>query len=261
FSIATPAETQFEIARFILEHKKPVLVEKPLALTSRDARTLKKMADEAGVPLMVGHVLLFHPAIRRIKTFIREGKIGKLQYLYSNRLNLGAVRKEENILWSFAPHDISIFQYIIEALSKEVISRGGAFLQPHIHDSSMTILTYPNNIIGHIFVSWLHPFKEQRRVVIGSKGMLSFEDSSNDRNIYFYEKGIDWIQGEPVIRGMDRLRLSPMNAPCRSRRSCNISSAALMAVVWRLPTGRTPSRCWKSSKRRLRVSLEVGRSR
>jgi len=200
FSVATPAETHFEIARFILEHKKPVLVEKPLALTSRDARTLKKMADEAGVPLMVGHVLLFHPAIRRIKSLIREGKIGKLQYLYSNRLNLGAVRKEENILWSFAPHDISIFQYIIEALPKEVISRGGAFLQPHIQDSTMTILTYPNNTIGHIFVSWLHPFKEQRLVVIGSKGMLSFEDSSNDRNIYFYEKGIDWIQGEPVKR-------------------------------------------------------------
>jgi len=200
FTVATPAETHFEIARFILEHKKPVLVEKPLALTSKDARTLKKMADEAGVPLMVGHVLLFHPAIRRIKSLIREGKIGKLQYLYSNRLNLGTVRKEENILWSFAPHDISIFQYIIEALPKEVVSRGGIFLQPHIHDSTMTVLTYPNNVIGHIFVSWLNPFKEQRLVVIGSKGMLSFDDSSNDRDIYFYEKGIDWIQGEPVKR-------------------------------------------------------------
>ena len=149
---------------------------------------------------MVGHLLLFHPAIRKIKELIEKGKIGKLEYIYSNRLNLGTVRTEENILWSFAPHDISIFQYFIGSLPVEVISRGGAFLQPHIHDSSMTVLTYPGNIVGHIYVSWLHPFKEHRMVVIGSKGMFSYEDSSDDKNILFYEKGIDWIQGEPIKR-------------------------------------------------------------
>ena len=200
FTVATPAETHFKIAEFIITHKKHVLVEKPLTLKASEARRLKELAEENNVNLMVGHLLLFHPAIRKIKKLIKKGKIGKLEYIYSNRLNLGTVRTEENILWSFAPHDISIFQYFIGSLPVEVISRGGAFLQPHIHDSSMTVLTYPGNIVGHIYVSWLHPFKEHRMVVIGSKGMFSYEDSSEDKNILFYEKGIDWIQGEPIKR-------------------------------------------------------------
>ena len=200
FTVATPAETHFEIAEFIISHKGHILVEKPLTLKTSEARRLKELAEENGVNLMVGHLLLFHPAIRKIKELIKKGKIGKLEYIYSNRLNLGTVRTEENILWSFAPHDISIFQYFIGSLPVEVVSRGGAFLQPHIHDSSMTVLTYPGNIVGHIFVNWLHPFKEHRMVVVGSKGMFSYEDSSNDKNILFYEKGIDWIQGEPIKR-------------------------------------------------------------
>ncbi|MEA1934995.1 MAG: Gfo/Idh/MocA family oxidoreductase, partial [Thermodesulfobacteriota bacterium] len=183
FTVATPAETHFEIAEFIISHNKHVLVEKPLTLKAKDSRRLKEFAEENGVNLMVGHLLLFHPAIRKIKELIEKGKIGKLQYIYSNRLNLGTVRTEENILWSFAPHDISIFQYFIGSPPIEVVSRGGAFLQPHIHDSSMTVLTYPDNIVGHIFVNWLHPFKEHRMVVVGSKGMLSYEDSSDDKNI------------------------------------------------------------------------------
>ena len=200
FTVATPAETHFEIGEFLLKQKKHVLIEKPITLTAEHARQLKKTAENSGVNLMVGHVLLFHPVIRKIKELIDQGKIGKLQYIYSNRLNLGTVRKEENILWSFAPHDISIFQYFIEKLPIEIVSRGGAFLQPNIQDSTMTILTYPDNIVGHIFVSWLHPFKEHRVVVIGSKGMLSYEDSSEDKQLMFYEKGIDWIQGEPIKR-------------------------------------------------------------
>lgn len=159
FIVATPAETHFEIASFIINHNKHVLVEKPIALKTSEAKSLKKLAEKNNVNLMVGHILLFHSAIRKIKELIKTGKIGKLQYIYSNRLNLGTVRTEENILWSFAPHDISIFQYFIESFPTKIISRGGAFLQPHRHDLSMTILTYSNNIIGHIFVSWLHPFK------------------------------------------------------------------------------------------------------
>lgn len=200
FTVATPAETHFEIARALLKNKKPVLVEKPITLRAEEARELKALSDSTGTPLMVGHVMLFHPAIRKIKELLASDKIGKLQYIYSNRLNLGTVRKEENILWSFAPHDISIFQFLIGSLPVEVVSRGGAFVQPHIHDSTMTILTYPNNIVGHIFVSWLHPFKEHRLVVIGSKGMLSYEDHSPEKELLFFEKGIDWVKGEPVSR-------------------------------------------------------------
>jgi len=183
FTIATPVETHYEIAKHLIEHKKHVLVEKPISLHVSEAKELKALAEENRVNLMVGHVLLFHPAIRKIKELIDSGKIGKLQYIYSNRLNLGTVRTEENILWSFAPHDISIFQYLIGCLPTEIVSRGGAFLQPHLHDTTMTILTYPGNLVGHIFVSWLHPFKEHRMLVIGSKGMLSFEDSSEGKEL------------------------------------------------------------------------------
>lgn len=200
FSVVTPAETHFYIAHYLLEKGNHVLVEKPMALTVHDASVLQKSAEKHGVRLMVGHVLLFHPAIRKIKELIDSGKIGKLQYLYSNRLNLGTVRKEENILWSFAPHDISLFQFLIGKKPEEIVSRGGAFLQPAIHDSTLTILKYPDNIVGHIFVSWLHPFKEHRLVVIGSKGMVSFDDSSKEKQLLYYEKGIDFIQGEPIKR-------------------------------------------------------------
>ncbi|MBN2200811.1 Gfo/Idh/MocA family oxidoreductase, partial [bacterium] len=200
FIVATPAETHFQIAEQLLSMKKPVLVEKPITLASSEARRLRTLSEKEGVPLMVGHVLLFHPAIRKIKELIDSGKLGKIEYLYSNRLNLGTVRKEENILWSFAPHDISIFQYIIGDRPVEVVSRGGAFVQPAIHDSTLTVLRYPGNIVGHIFVSWLHPFKEHRLVVIGSKGMISYEDASDSREILFYEKGIDWVKGEPIKR-------------------------------------------------------------
>jgi UDP-2-acetamido-3-amino-2,3-dideoxy-glucuronate N-acetyltransferase len=200
FTVATPAETHFEIAHKIISSGAHVLVEKPITLESTQARALKALADKKNVRLMVGHVMLFHPAIVKMKELVSQGKIGKLEYIYSNRLNLGTVRKEENILWSFAPHDISIFQHLIGGYPIEVVSRGGAFIQPHIHDTTMTVLTYPNNVVGHIFVSWLHPFKEHRIVVIGTKGMLSFEDSSANKDILFYEKGVDWINGEPVSR-------------------------------------------------------------
>ena len=200
FVIATPAHTHAALARFVIDHGRHVLVEKPLALVARDARELCAAAERAGVVLMVGHVLLFHPAIRRIGELIRSGKIGRLQYLYSNRLNLGTVRTEENILWSFAPHDISIFDHWIGSPPLEVESRGGVFLQPAIQDTTHTLLRNPDNVVGHVFLSWLHPYKEHRIVVIGSKGMLSFEDSSTEKHVLFYEKGIDWVQGEPVPR-------------------------------------------------------------
>ncbi len=200
FTVATPAETHYRIAKTLIEAKKHVLVEKPITLTSAHARELQALAHQHGVNLMVGHVLLFHPAIRKIKDMVDSGKLGKLQYLYSNRLNLGTVRTEENILWSFAPHDISIFQYLVGTRPDEVTSRGGAFLQPHLHDSTMTMLSYPGNVVGHIFVSWLHPFKEQRLVVIGSKGMVSFDDSTAEKALMYYEKGFDWIHGQPIKR-------------------------------------------------------------
>ena len=197
FIIATPAETHNEIGRRIIRSGHHVLIEKPLALSTNTALELVELAERESVNLMVGHLLLFHPAIHRIKELVDQGKVGQLYYLYSTRLNLGTVRTEENVLWSFAPHDISVLDHLVGKPSISIHASGGKYLQENIDDFTITQLLYPDNIRAHIFVSWLHPFKEQRLVVIGSKGMISFDDSSKDKYIYFYDKGISIENGIP----------------------------------------------------------------
>jgi|TARA_Y100000031_G_scaffold30667_1_gene33958 UDP-2-acetamido-3-amino-2,3-dideoxy-glucuronate N-acetyltransferase len=198
YIVATPAATHSQIAKIIIQNRSHVLVEKPLALNVKDASELNELAQENEINLMVGHLLLFHPAILKIKEMINDGAIGELQYLYSNRLNLGTIRSEENILWSFAPHDISIFQFLVKKFPIEVLSRGGCFVQTDLHDTTMTVLQYTENIFGHIFVSWLHPFKEHRLIVIGSKGMISFDDSSDDKKLIYHDKSINISDGIPT---------------------------------------------------------------
>ncbi len=198
YVVAAPASLHYEIAKKILSNKLPVLVEKPMTLSAETSLELVELAKENKVQLMVGHVLLFHPAIIKIKELIDNGKIGQLYYIYSNRLNLGTVRTEENVFWSLAPHDISILDYLVGKPSIRTESKGSRFLQKNVFDYTMTQLTYPDNIQAHIFVSWLHPFKEQRLVIIGSEGMISFEDSSAEKEILFYDKRIDFVKGIPL---------------------------------------------------------------
>ncbi len=198
--VSTPASTHYEIAKECLKAGKHVLVEKPLALFSEQARELQELARARGLILMVGHILLYHPAILEIKNLVDKGVLGKLQYLYSNRLNLGTVRREENILWSFAPHDISVLNFLVQKQPVSVEARGTVFLQPGIHDVTLTNLRYPGNVSAHIFVSWLHPFKEQRLVVVGDKSMAVFEDSKDAKKLLLYRKGIDLIAGELKTR-------------------------------------------------------------
>ena len=197
FTIATPAETHYEIAKTIMEAGKHILIEKPFTLNIEHAEELIKLSDENNVNLMVGHVLLFHPAIIKIKELINNGKIGHLQYIYSNRLNLGQVRTQEDVFWSLAPHDISIFQYFTDSFPKEIKAQGSSFLQKGIHDSTITYLKYPNGEEGHIFVSWLHPFKEHRLVVIGSEAMIAFEDSAEGKPLKLFSKKFDMRNGIP----------------------------------------------------------------
>jgi len=193
--IATPAETHFEIAKKCIEAGKNILVEKPITLFVNECRELIESAAKKNLVLMVGHVLLYHPAILIIKEMLESGKLGKLQYIYSNRLNLGVVRTEENILWSFAPHDISIIQFLTGCSPENIFASGASFLQKVIEDTTVTILKYPNNISTHIFVSWLHPFKEHRLTVIGSEGMVVFEDTLKNEKLKFYKKGFKNIDG------------------------------------------------------------------
>ncbi len=198
--VATPAETHHPIAKKALLAGKDVYVEKPLALKVEDAEELKTLAAEKDRILMVGHLLLYHPAIVKMKEMISAGEIGRIYHIYSHRLNLGKVRQEENALWSFAPHDISVILYFLDTTPERVSCQGGMFLQPKIHDVTLTSLEFPENQMAHIHVSWLHPFKEHRLVVIGSKKMLVFEDSVSENKLRLYDTGIDWSEGEPIPR-------------------------------------------------------------
>ncbi len=198
YVLATPAETHYGLGWRLLEQGQHVLIEKPLALSSRHSGELLQLARRRGCRLMVGHLLLFHPAIIKIKELIDGGKVGQLYYISSSRLNLGTVRTEENVFWSFAPHDISVLEYLVGAEPLAVEAKGSKFLQEKIYDVTMTQFTYPGGVHAHIFVSWLHPFKEQKLVVIGSRGMITFDDSSPEKEILFYNKRIDWVKGQPV---------------------------------------------------------------
>lgn len=194
--ISTPAETHYEVTKALLESGKNVLTEKPLTFISKETEDLIRIAEVRKLKLMTGHVLLFHPAVKKMKELIDTNILGKIHYIYSNRLNLGTIRKQENILYSFAPHDVSIMQYLLGSYPVHISASGGSFLQKGIEDSTITILKYPNNVHCHIFVSWLHPFKEQRFVVVGDKGMLVFEDSAKTEKLKFYTKGFNVINGE-----------------------------------------------------------------
>ena len=187
--VATPAETHYKITKLLLESGKNVLVEKPITLNLDEAHELTKIAKAKNRKLMVGHVLFYHPAVRKMKEGIDKGEIGKLQYIYSNRLNLGSIRSEENILWSFAPHDVSVIQYLTDSYPIEVFAKGADFVQNGIEDTTLTFLKYPDEIAAHIFVSWLHPFKEQRMIVVGEEGMYVFEDTLKTEKLKFYKKG------------------------------------------------------------------------
>ncbi len=199
FTVATPAKMHYRNAKKIIESKNHVLVEKPITMNKEQAIELNRLANENNVNLMVGHLLLFHPAFIKIKEILKEGKLGELQYIYSNRLNHGVIRSDENVFWSLAPHDISLFQFFFREMPFEVICSGADILQSGIHDTTITSLKYPGKKMGHIFVSWLHPFKEHRFIIIGSKGMIHFEDSLESRPLLFYNKSVDFKNNIPII--------------------------------------------------------------
>lgn len=203
--IATPAATHFDLAKKSLLKGRDVFVEKPLALTVKDGQELVDIAEKEGRILMVGHILQYHPAVIKLKELISAGELGKIQYVYSNRLNIGKLRTEENILWSFAPHDISVILLLLGDEPVRVTAQGGDYLNKGICDTTMTILEFRNEVKGHIFVSWLHPFKEQKLVVVGSKGMVVFDDVTKEK-LFLYPHLIEWKDGKiPVAQKADHV--------------------------------------------------------
>jgi predicted dehydrogenase len=217
--IATPAETHYWMAREAIEAGKDVLVEKPLTLDVAEGEQLVELAGKRGAILMVGHLLEYHPAVLRLRELIESGEIGELQYIYSNRLNLGKVRREENILWSFAPHDIAITLRLVGEWPERIAATGGAYLQPAIADVTVTNIEFPTGVRAHIFVSWLHPYKEQRLVVVGSKRMAVFDDVRKDAKLVVYDQGVEFVDGEPVARKNEGVT-EPLEAGEPLRRQC-----------------------------------------
>jgi UDP-2-acetamido-3-amino-2,3-dideoxy-glucuronate N-acetyltransferase len=198
--IAAPAVRHYELSRQALEAGRDVFVEKPLALRVPEAEKLVTLARRRKRVLMVGHILEYHPAVRKLAELVSSGDLGEILYVYSNRLNLGKVRAEENILWSFAPHDISVILRLLGALPDWASTTGQHYLQHEVADVTMTCLGFPGRTRAHIFVSWLHPIKEQKLVVIGSRKMAVFDDVAREGKLKLYDKGIEWQLGLPVVR-------------------------------------------------------------
>jgi UDP-2-acetamido-3-amino-2,3-dideoxy-glucuronate N-acetyltransferase len=201
--IATPASSHYGLTKAALEADKDVFVEKPLALTVREGAELVELAHKRSRILMVGHILRYHPAVTKLKDLIKGGELGKIQYIYSNRLNIGKLRTEENILWSFAPHDISVILELLEEEPISVTAFGGDYLSDGVYDVTLTTLEFRNQVKAHIFVSWLHPFKEQKLIVVGSKAMVVFDDVSEGK-LFIYPHKIEWKEGKiPVAQKAD----------------------------------------------------------
>lgn len=196
--IATPAETHAELVRRALEAGKDVLVEKPLCLDIDEGRQLVAFAEHRGRILMVGHLLWYHPAVLKLRDLVRAGELGRIQYIYSNRLNLGKIRREENILWSFAPHDVSVILGLLSEMPETVQAQGGNYLHQKIADVTVSLLSFPSGVKAHVFVSWLHPFKEQKLIVVGDRKMAVFDDVQPENKLVLYPHVIDWKNHAPV---------------------------------------------------------------
>jgi UDP-2-acetamido-3-amino-2,3-dideoxy-glucuronate N-acetyltransferase len=198
--IAAPAARHYQLVKESLRARKDVFVEKPLALRTAEAQELVMLARERGRILMVGHILQYHPAIIELKRLISEGDLGKIQYIYSSRLNLGKLRTEENILWSFAPHDIAAILYLLGETPEQVATHGGSFLNPPLVDTTLTSCTFKAGVKAHIFVSWLHPFKEQKLTIVADKRMAVFDDLEAERKLVLYSHRINWVDRVPVAQ-------------------------------------------------------------
>jgi predicted dehydrogenase len=190
-ALATSAPTHFALARQSLEAGKPTFVEKPLTLAASDALALVRLAEARGLPLMVGHLLEYHPAVEYLKELAEGGDLGELRYLYSQRLNLGQVRQQENALWSLAPHDIAVASFLLGAAPLWVAAVGQSYLTEGVVDVAFLTLFYPEQRLAHIHVSWLDPHKTRRLTLVGSRKMAVFDDMEASEKVRLYDKGVD----------------------------------------------------------------------
>lgn len=224
--IAAPAALHAKLARQALDAGKHVYIEKPLALDIAEAQALGQRAGETGRVLMVGHLLQYHPIYMKLRAMVRAGELGRLQYVYSNRLSLGKIRREENVLWSFAPHDISMILGLVGEEPERIEGISSPILHAGLSDMASVHLTFPSGVRGHVFVSWLHPFKEQRLVAIGDAGMAVFDDTVPwAEKLTVYRHKIAWREGMPLPEKAEGEAVSvpqaePLKEECRHFLDC-----------------------------------------
>lgn len=211
--IATPAASHYELAKKALLKGRPTFIEKPITLDSTQAEDLAKIAERQGVPLMVGHLLKYHPAIIKVKELIDKGELGEIYYLYSQRVNLGTIRRDENALWSFAPHDISVALYLLGDDIEDVSARGAYYLQKNVEDVVFLNIRYKNRVMANIQISWLDPYKERKFTIVGSKKMVAFDDMENTEKIKIYDKGVSKEPGYESYGDSLTLRFGDIHIP------------------------------------------------
>lgn len=201
--LATPAETHHPLALRALASGMDVLAEKPLALDFRQGLEMQAAADQHQRILMVGHLLEYHPAILKLREMLVQKELGKVNYIYSNRLNFGKIRTEENALWSFAPHDVAVILRLFGQAPLEVTCVGGSYLTPNLADTTVSCLHFPGGQRAHIFVSWLNPFKEQKLVVVGTEKMAVFNDLEKENKLVLFNQWVEMNNRQPVLQKRD----------------------------------------------------------
>ncbi|HEX6685714.1 MAG TPA: Gfo/Idh/MocA family oxidoreductase [Candidatus Limnocylindrales bacterium] len=211
--VATPAASHAPLARRALDAGKHVFVEKPLALSTKDAVELAQTADDMGLVLMVGHTFEFNPAVRAMKEYVDSGEIGEVLYLHSQRLNLGRIQSDINAFWSIGPHDVSIANFLLGASPLWVSARGARYLHDSVEDVMFVTAGYPNDVLAHMHVSWLDPSKTRRTTVVGSKKMLVYDDMDADARLKIFDKGADRIDADAYGTWQYKLRDGAMNVP------------------------------------------------
>jgi len=204
--LATPVPTHANLAERVLRAGKHCFVEKPLAQSVADAERAVAAADESGCILMVGHLLEYHPGVARLKELVTSGELGDLHYVYSQRLNLGKLRADENALWSLGAHDVSVLLHLLDEEPTEVDARGASYMRPGIEDVVFCFLRFPSGAAAHMHLSWLDPHKERQLTIVGSKKMATFDDMDHERKVTIYDKGFDQAAesyGEYITRAGD----------------------------------------------------------
>jgi predicted dehydrogenase len=231
--LATPVTSHAELATRVLQEGKHCFVEKPLATSAADARLAAAAAERTGRTLMVGHLLEYHPGVRRLKGLLEGGELGELYYVYGNRLNLGKLRADENALWSLGAHDVSVVLALMGEEPVECVAHGRSYVREGVEDVVFCYLRFGSGAVAHLHLSWLDPHKERRLTLVGSKRMATFDDMRIEGKLTIYDKGVDlqarsW--GEYITRSGDVFsphvaNVEPLRLECEHFIECIRSGA------------------------------------